>query len=175
MENVRATISRAYDVLASTVEVVIRVLTGLLVVIVTVNVFARYVLQIGLIWTEEVTILLFVWVVFLGSYAAYRRKAHLAITIITDRLPQKWQKAAAAIATLLVSIFLFVMVWSGFDLVRQTFAFGRVTAMLGISAAWGYLAVPAAGILFIIETAKVVFSGSLLLQQQDYADGLDKD
>jgi TRAP-type C4-dicarboxylate transport system permease small subunit len=173
MENVRAVVGQAYDALVSAVEVVIRVLTGLLVIIVTVNVFARYVLQIGLIWAEVVTILLFVWVVFLGSYAAYRRKAHLAITFVIDRLPHKSQKVASAIATLLVSIFLFVMVWSGFDLVKQTFTFGRVTSMLGISAAWGYLAVPVSGILFIIETARVVFSGSFLLQQQDYVEEQD--
>ena len=151
----------AYQAIAAGVEWLTRILTGLLVVTVVVNVFARYVLQVGLIWAEEVTILLFVWIVFLGAYAAYRRRAHLAITFVVDRLPTSTQRIAGAAATLLTLLFLGVVVWAGFDLVERTFAYGRVTAMLGISAAWGYLAVPAAGCLIAAETLRQVWLGGL--------------
>lgn len=174
MKNVRATVEWGYTILAMIVEQITMALTGLLVVIVTVNVFARYVLQIGLIWAEEVTILLFVWVVFLGSYAAYRRRAHLAITFVVDRLPKLSQKAATIIATLLIITFLCVMVISGGDLVKRTFAFGRVTAMLGISAAWGYLAVPVAGCLFLLETVIQMFSGTFFDQIFDQ-EGMERE
>lgn len=164
----------AYQAFAAGVEWLTRILTGLLVVTVVVNVFARYVLQIGLIWAEEVTILLFVWVVFLGAYAAYRRRAHMAITFVVDWLPASAQRIAGAAATLLTLLFLGVVVWAGFDLVERTFAFGRVTAMLGISAAWGYLAVPVAGCLVAAETVRQIWlrdSPGRGSQQQGLEDG----
>jgi len=161
MGNVSVGFDRTYGAVARLIEQITAVLTGLLVVIVTANVFARYVLQIGMTWAEEVTILFFVWVVFLGAYVAYRRRAHLAITFVVDRLPAGARKAAIVLATTLIGLFLVIVVWSGFDLVERTFAFGRLTAMLGISAAWGYLAVPVSGCLILAETLRQVAKGDL--------------
>lgn len=147
-------IVRVYDGLALAVEGLTVALAAVLVVVVTGGVVARYVLYIGLVWVEEVSRLTFVWVVFLGAYLALRRRAHLSITVLVDRLPARPRQVVRIASTLLVLAFLGVLVWYGTVLVLQTWQFGRVTAMLGISAAWGYLAVPVAGVLMLVEVVR---------------------
>lgn len=138
--------------LASAVEVVTWGMTGALVALVSANVFARYVLEIGILWTEEVSRLLFVWVVFLGSYVALRRKAHMAIDILVERLAPAARDRLVLASRLVVLLFLIVIAWAGGRLVLATVEFGRVTPILGISAAWAYLSVPTAAVLMAIET-----------------------
>lgn len=150
-------IVRAQDALATVVEGATITLAAVLVLVVTGSVVARYGFQIGLLWAEEVSRLTFVWVVFLGAYLALRRRAHLSITLLVDRLPTGPRLAIRIVGTLLVLAFLAVLVWYGGDLVAQTWRFGRVTAMLGISAAWGYLAVPVAGALMFVEVIRQAF------------------
>jgi TRAP-type C4-dicarboxylate transport system permease small subunit len=91
-------------------------------------------------------------VVFLGAYVALRRKGHMAIEILVARLPGKGQAAFQLGARVAVLAFLAVIAWAGFRLVTMTLEFGRVTPILGISAAWAYLSVPVAAILMAVET-----------------------
>jgi TRAP-type C4-dicarboxylate transport system permease small subunit len=152
----RAIIEKTTGGLGTAIEWIVAALCGSLVLVVFANVIARYFLQTGLLWAEEVSRLIFVWTVFLGSHIAWRRKAHLAITFISDRLPPAWRRANLIVASLLIIVFLVAVVWGGLTLVSQTLEFGRVTPILGISAAWGYLSVPVAGVLMLLETVRML-------------------
>ncbi len=57
--------------------------------IVLVNVFTRYILNTGIYWTEEVATGLFVWSVFIGSAAAYKKHMHVGVDMIVKRLPPR--------------------------------------------------------------------------------------
>lgn len=162
----RATIAGTLHGIGTLVEWITVILTATLVVLVSTNVFARYVLEIGLLWAEELSRLTFVWTVFLGAYLALRRNSHLSITFVTDRLPLRARQLIIAAGTLLTLIFLGVLMWGGLRLVLQTLQFGRVTPILGISAAWGYLSVPLAALLMLLETLRRIISGELFLEEQ---------
>lgn len=142
-----------------TVEVVTWTLCGALVLLVSANVFARYVLETGWLWAEEASRLIFVWMVFLGAYVALRRRQHMAIDFVAARLPARGRAALATATRLSVLLFLVVLVWSGTGLVRTTLDLGRTTPILGISAAWGYLAVPVAGLLMLLEVVAEAVRG----------------
>ncbi len=58
------------------------------------GVFARYVLGSGSSWPEPIAIVLMVLFSFLGGAAAYRANAHIAVKMLTDRLPPSLRKAA---------------------------------------------------------------------------------
>jgi TRAP-type C4-dicarboxylate transport system permease small subunit len=149
-----AALNKLSDRLRRIAETVTWSLTGLLVVIVTVNVFARYVLEIGLLWIEEVSRLAFVWMVFLGAYVALCRRGHMAITLLVKRVDPKSQTTMLTLARLAVLVLLAALAWAGIDLVRTTVQFGRISPILGISAAWGYVAVPVASILMFVEVLR---------------------
>lgn len=144
---IEATVGRA-------VEGITWFLTGVLVLLVSVNVFARYVLAAGWLSAEEVSRLVFVWVVFLGSYVALRRKQHMAMDFLAARVPRGALPAFLTVTRLFVLAFLGVLAWSGVELVRTTLELGRVTPILGISAAWGYLGVPVSAVLMFLEVLR---------------------
>lgn len=61
-------------------------------IIIPVGVFARYVLGFGAQWPEPIAIMLMVVFTFLGAAASYRAGAHIAVAMLTDRLPIALQK-----------------------------------------------------------------------------------
>ena len=56
-----------------------------MVIVAFVNVVTRYLLHASLAFTEEVEVAFFVWVTFLGTAMAFKRKSHLAMTFFRDR------------------------------------------------------------------------------------------
>ena len=85
---------------------------GLMSVIVPVGVFARYVLGFGAQWPEPIAILLMVVFTFLGAAASYRAGAHIAVAMLTSRLPANLRKSCEVLVDLaMAAICLFVLVY----------------------------------------------------------------
>jgi TRAP-type C4-dicarboxylate transport system permease small subunit len=59
------------------------------------GVFTRYVLGTGSQWPEPIAILLMMVFTFIGAAAAYRANAHIAVTMLTDRLPAASERVCA--------------------------------------------------------------------------------
>jgi len=78
------------------------------------GVYARYVLGTGSNWPEPVAVLLMITFTFFGAAAGYRANAHIAVGMLTDRLPSALRGLCEKIVDILmVGICLFVMVWGG--------------------------------------------------------------
>ena len=78
------------------------------------GVYARYVLGTGSNWPEPVAVLLMVTFTFFGAAAGYRANAHIAVGMLTDRLPPPLRWLCEKIVDIcMVGICLFVMVWGG--------------------------------------------------------------
>jgi TRAP-type C4-dicarboxylate transport system permease small subunit len=165
---------RGYGHLRRAIETTTWILMGLLVVTVVANVFARYVLEMGILWAEELSRLAFVWVVFLGSYVALCRKGHMAMEVGVQQLPVAAQRPVLIASRYLVLIFLATLVFAGGKLVTTTISFGRQSPILGISAAWGYLSVPVSAALMFLEVLREVIEGDLppLTEAEALKDGL---
>nr|WP_295782258.1 TRAP transporter small permease subunit [Rhodoferax sp.] len=69
-------------------------------IIIPIGVFARYVLGTGAQWPEPIAILLMVIFTFIGAAAAYRAGGHIAVAMLTDRLPTVLQKLCAVLVDL---------------------------------------------------------------------------
>jgi TRAP-type C4-dicarboxylate transport system permease small subunit len=81
-----------------------RVMALMLIVIVALifsNVVGRYALGASFAGAEELSRLLFVWLVFLGAILALRRGAHLGMTLVQARLSTSARKTCAIVSHLL--------------------------------------------------------------------------
>ena len=76
-----------YRLLSKLIEVLIVAGATILVTIVTCEVVLRYLFGHSLIFTDELSRYLMVWIVFLGSALAIRDEAHIRINILSRRLP----------------------------------------------------------------------------------------
>jgi TRAP-type C4-dicarboxylate transport system permease small subunit len=74
------------------------------------GVFTRYVLGTGSQWPEPIAILLMMVFTFVGAAAAYRAGGHIAVGMLTDRLPRFAQGAIAiGVDVLMAVVSLFVL------------------------------------------------------------------
>ncbi|VXC92284.1 TRAP transporter small permease [Pseudomonas sp. 8Z] len=117
------------------------------------GVFSRYVLGQGLGWPEPIAILLMVLFTFIGAAASYRAGAHMAVQVLSDRLPAGLQPLLTLFVRLTMgAISLFMLIW-GYKLCVATWNqyLSTLTWMrVGIS----YMPIPLGGFLtlmFVIE------------------------
>lgn len=66
------------------------------------NVVLRYVFNSGIAAAEELSRLMFVWLVFLGAFLALRQNAHLGLELVQARLSAPVRRACAVISHLLM-------------------------------------------------------------------------
>ncbi|MAY73097.1 MAG: C4-dicarboxylate ABC transporter permease [Halomonas sp.] len=93
---------------------------GMMLLVMAIQVIARYALGVAVPWTDEVSRYLFLAEIFLGSVLALRYQEHIRITVVTDLLPasaQRW----AAVAADAISILVLLMIMGGaFNMMERT-------------------------------------------------------
>ncbi|MFA6850195.1 MAG: TRAP transporter small permease [Selenomonadaceae bacterium] len=91
-----------------------------IVVMVFANVIMRYVFNTGLTWSDEISVNLFVWFIFLGAVLAAIDGLHLKVDVFTSQLNKKNQKIFAMIANVFVLVSMGILFVGGINLVRVT-------------------------------------------------------
>ncbi len=113
------------------------------------NVVCRYILNFSIIWAEEVSQYLMVWVAFLGAGLALRQGRHVAIEILQDRLPSTARRITRHLVAMLLILFMGILIVLGIQFAR--FAWDQETPVLNISQGIPYLAVPIGALLLVIH------------------------
>ena len=84
----------------------------LIVLLIFSNVVGRYLLGTSFAGAEELSRLLFVWLVFLGAILALRRRAHLGVELVQARLP-RWARKGCAVITHVLSLYALWLFFAG--------------------------------------------------------------
>lgn len=122
-----------------------------LVVITFLGVIMRYVFNDPFVWQEEVQLALFLAMIFLGAGAAFRSGAHVAIDVLTSRLPMKAQKVIEAVGAVIVVFVLAYFMVQGTRMAVGFAEHGRTTNLLDIPRALIYSVIPIGMALMIIN------------------------
>lgn len=117
-------------------EIVIVACLAVMAVLVFGNVVLRYAFDSGIAVSEELSRLLFVWLIFLGAILASVQRAHIGLDALVERLPLAGRK-------LLVVLTGSLMLWAcGMFLVggwkQMQINLGNSYPVLGISYGWLY-------------------------------------
>lgn len=122
-------------------------------VVIPIGVFARYLLGVGAQWPEPIAILMMVLFTFFGAAAAYRAGAHIAVQMLTDRLPSGARRGCEVFADLaMLAASGFVLVW-GLRLVQGTMG-QTLSELPWLPVGITYLPLPLGSLvtlLFIVE------------------------
>lgn len=102
-------IGKAIDVIFNIIKYLITLLFIVLVVLVFLQVFNRFVLNTSMTWSTEIANYSMMWIALLGSAMLLRNKGHMAINNIIDALHGVPQKIVTIISVLLQ--FVFVIAW----------------------------------------------------------------
>ena len=117
-------------------------------VIVCLQVFSRYILQLPISWTEEIGRYLFVWTSFLGSAVLVGRDEHFSIDFIARVLPARLERILRVVVTVLVIGFALLMVAYGFRLSRRLLTASSPILQLSLGAV--YSIVPISGLYMLL-------------------------
>jgi TRAP-type C4-dicarboxylate transport system permease small subunit len=126
---------------------------ALMSIIIPWGIFTRYVLGTGSQWPEPIAILLMVVFTFMGAAAGYRAGAHIAVSMMTERLPQELRSVLAKIVTLLMGVVAAFMSWYGIKLCIALWGQG-MSELPWLPVGATYMPVPIGGVitlLFVIE------------------------
>ena len=110
-------------------ETLIAVILGLMTLITFVNVVIRYVfnaeyfkpitialgLPTNLLWSVEVTLILFAWLVLLGVSYCVKITAHLGVDVIVNMVTPKVKRAMTIVACLACIFYAFLLLKGGWD------------------------------------------------------------
>ena len=119
------------------------------------QVFTRYVLANSLTWTHELDILFMIWAVWLGAAIGIHRKAHLRITILSDRLSEASQKILMVVIDLLTLTFLVVLGWKGIAVIESVE--GTVLTSMDLPRGFVVSAAPVGACFMILFFLPILF------------------
>lgn len=117
------------------------------------SVIFRYVFLLPLFWTDEISRMAFIWLVFLGSVLAVEQKRNFTVTFIYDKLSTlsntKINKIIIFVKYFVIIIFLLYLFCEGILFYLKTG--GVITAGLGIPINFFYLIIPISAILIFLN------------------------
>ena len=122
----------------------------LMVVIIFMQVFTRFVFSFSFRWAEELGRYLVIWMVFLAGCSALRKGQLVGIKFVVEKMPKKYKVLIELISNILILFFLFIMTSFGTQLVQFNLARKQLSPALRIPIGWIYLAIPTSGIIMII-------------------------
>lgn len=127
----------------------------------------RYLLQSPLVWSEELALLLMVWMTFLGSALMLERREHVAIDQFVEWLPPALNRLAQIVGAVVVLAFNCALTYGAF-VIAET-ARESIMPGLKISSAWQYIGVLIGGgllVLVSLEALVQALRGSTVREKQ---------
>ncbi|WP_368769966.1 TRAP transporter small permease [Enterobacter cloacae] len=125
----------------------------IMTVVIPIGIFSRYVLNRGESWPEPIAIICMVTFTFIGAAVSYRAGSHIAVNMLTDRLPDMLKTACARVVDLLMLLISLIMFWYSYWLCVELWE-QPVAEFPILTSGESYLPLPigsAVLILFVIE------------------------
>lgn len=111
-------------------------------------VFGRYVLNATPTWVEQVSLLLIVWIGFLGASVGVHRKTHLGVSVFREMSPKPVQRFFDFLSYMLLTVFGLIMVIYGYHL--TVFKWDVEISLIHISEGWRSLPIILSGLLVFL-------------------------
>lgn len=121
----------------------------LMVVVVSLGVFFRYVVNAALVWYDEFAGYLLVWLTFSGTIVASYRRRHIGFDLLMSRLYPPARSILEFVSELCILGFQVVLLWYGWLLTRKM---GDETAVSleWVRMGWVYSVLPISGGLMLV-------------------------
>ena len=146
---------RALDRLEAGLGVAVEATAAVLVVIEVLLLFAgivaRYVLHTPLIWSDELSSILFLWLAMLGATVAIRRGQHMRMTAFISGVSEDAQAVLGTVAVVASAALLVILAHPSVEITLDELPV--VTPALEITNAWRLAALPVGFALMLVFSA----------------------
>jgi TRAP-type C4-dicarboxylate transport system permease small subunit len=153
-------LSRLEWVLVAANRAIIFLMMAVMATLVFTNVITRYIFNFSIIWAEELSQYLMIWITYLGAGLALREGRHVAVEIFQDRLPRALRRLVRAALAAAMLGFLVVLAVLGVRI--AAFTWSQETPVLNLPTGLPYLAIPVGAAVMALHLA---------LLFRDFVDG----
>ncbi|HBT47612.1 MAG TPA: TRAP transporter small permease [Peptococcaceae bacterium] len=136
------------EAVARGLSVLLGLLMFLMVVVIFVQVIARYVFHNSLSWSEEIGRYLFIWITFLGAVIGVKERLHVGVDVAVKAMPAGVQRILVLVGNLLMIVFVVYMLQGSFKLLDL--GRNQVSPATSIPMLYPYLILPLASILMLV-------------------------
>jgi TRAP-type C4-dicarboxylate transport system permease small subunit len=125
-------------------------------VFVATDVFARNILKVPIIWLNEGSVFAFQWMIFFAGALCFNEGLHFKVSILTQRIEEKYIVALTFIEIVASFIFGVVLLVQGIQLTILNLK--SFSPALGICMAWILIALPVSAVAIILSAVGMVLS-----------------
>lgn len=133
---------------------------AILVIMITIQATARYLLHIGLPWTEEISRFSFIFFVYISASLAVFRGTHIKVEVLVNILPQKARKALIVFGNVAQVCFFLTAGVAGVQLVVDMVEFPVYSPSLLLPLYYVYFIIPLSYILMAVRLVQRTFCGT---------------
>jgi len=150
-------VTRFFELFHRFIVSLAKVLLVAMAVVISVNVFMRYVLNSGLRWSEEIALVLVVWFTFISMAMGVKNHLHIHLNLLPSNLPPRIDKLLLKLENLLMLGCGVVFLIYGSILTK--FTMQSILPGTGLPAGIMYIVMPIASIPIIYDSIRELISG----------------
>jgi TRAP-type C4-dicarboxylate transport system permease small subunit len=160
IEQIRSYVDKSIAFIAMTLLVVLCILVWL-------EVFLRFALNSPLSWAPELCRYLFVWIVYLGTFIALKRGAHMKMDVIPRFLSNVLNQMLVLLSRLIVIAYTAIIFWSSLLLIAKSM--NQMMTLLPVPMGVMHLIIPISSFLMFFDSILGLISHPEVssLKQQD--------
>ncbi|MEG1210774.1 MAG: TRAP transporter small permease [Leclercia sp.] len=128
-------------------------------IVIPIGIFSRYVLNRGESWPEPVAIICMVTFTFIGAAVGYRAGSHIAVNMLTDRLPDALKALCAKAVDVLMLLISLIIFWYSYLLCVELWE-QPVAEFPILTSGESYLPLPVGSAILIMFVVERLLFGS---------------
>ena len=137
-------------------QMILAVFGVALVLINLAQIIGRYVFFYSLPWSEEISVYLYAWMIFLALHAITRDRADLTIEVFRFQ-NKRIENIVGILRDIVVLVTIVILLRASWDMIGFATRFPRRTAALGINTTGLYYAMPISFVLVIFQKILGIF------------------
>lgn len=154
-------LKKLLDIILISVRWVVIFILSTMTIFLFIAVLSRYLFGRSIYWIDAYSRYSLIWISFLGSVMALRKRKHIGVGIVIDQLPQILRKWIIKVDTFLILVFSFTMFIQGVKLYKLTSR--QIIPDLNIKMSNVCVIIPISGVLLTLVALEIIFSSDKTL------------
>ncbi|TDQ56858.1 TRAP-type C4-dicarboxylate transport system permease small subunit [Mesocricetibacter intestinalis] len=137
------------DKLFNIIQLLLGAMLAVMIALVFLNVILRFFFNSGLVWSEEVSRYVFVYVIYLGAIVAMKENAHLGVDTFIKNTPEKLKWLLFVLGRVIIIAVMAVLFKGSLAMVVQSHSAKAAATGLPLSVVYGIGLLTGAAIILI--------------------------
>lgn len=139
-------------------ETICVILFSAMVILTFSQVLSRFVFNLSLGWSEEVSRFMFVWMVYISAAMAAKHRRHIRVELVDQFLPRSISKWAGLLSDLLWIGYALIVAFQGYNIAMMIMGHGQLSPAVQLPMGWIYMIIPLGFVLIAIRVLQGIVS-----------------